>query len=309
MKNNTIILPINENPPIKGYLHHAHIISVITAKQKNSEQWVKSHFLQLYFLNTEIDNIKVPSLDFYVFPYDHDCLSCGYVHNYLLFNSVNLSIEKALQNGYYVTTIVDEYYIPNLRPYRKKHISHWFLIYGYDMENYYSITYTKSMNYETIKVDKNVFNQAFIIEFGLGLNKIKENYVFTYEETLANDLVKDYVNGTNTSEKYGLFRKPLKGLFGIHIYEGLLQDLKNGFDFRYAQILLEHKQCIYAYLQKMYPEKELLAQYQEVIKDVKILKNLYIKQNILYNLDLHKRIEMLLLKIKEKEMKVLLQVV
>ena len=59
-----IILPINEKPPFKSYLHRAYPISVMLANNPDSACWIRSMFLQLYF-DTNDPSYK---MDFYPIP-------------------------------------------------------------------------------------------------------------------------------------------------------------------------------------------------------------------------------------------------
>lgn len=268
-------LPIVENPIIKCYLHHAHTQGIIL-NEMNSDLWTYSHFLQLYSKNNSV----VP-MDFFINPYDLECLNRGYIPSFYINNS-NISdfINKALLNGYYVVCLADEFYLEQMSSYNKHHFDHWILIYGYTDNGYLCIGYINNRLYKKYTVSFDVFYVAIQMKYGITLYKVKEEYIFNYNNDLAYDLLFDYTYGINTSYKYQLFKKPIEGKFGYKVYDYLEENLEKKIDCRLPYILYEHKKCIFYFLARNNYNDSVLTQYNDVVTQSAVLKNLYIKESI-----------------------------
>ena len=269
-------LPIVENPLIRCYLHHAHTLGIIL-NNKNAELWVLSHFLQLY----SIDSGAV-KLDFYIDPYNYECLDRGYINYFYLCNQSNIHkfIQEALKNNYYVLCLVDEFYLHQMQAYQKLHFDHWLLIYGYTGSSYMSIGYTKRLIYEKYEVELDIFDVAIKRNYGITLYRVKDDYKFYYDKVLAQELLHDYVYGINSSLKHRIFKEPIHGKFGYKVYEFLQEELKSSVNHKYPYILYEHKKCVLDFLQRYCSNKNIISQYKEVVDQSTVLKNMYIKESI-----------------------------
>lgn len=294
-------LPINENPIIRGYLHHAHTLSIIQ-NEKNAEQWIYSRFLQLYCKDGQGDTI-----DFFVNPYNYECLDRGYIHSFYLDdkNRIHNYIKKALSNSYYVICLVDEFYLEQMLAYENTHFDHWLFIYGYDEKSYLSIGYTKNRTYNKYIVPFDVFNVSIKPCYGLTLYKTKKDYNFYYDIDLAQELIYDYTKGINTSYKLKLCNQPIEGCFGYKIYNYIKSNLHNNLSLPHLYILYEHKKCVLDFLIRNHYRKEVILEYKKVVDMTVIIKNLFLKENIINQNRNNEKIFKYIEKLKNLEMDIL----
>lgn len=294
-------LPVELNIPIKSYLHHMNPLSVILANDEKAIELVKYRFLQLCF------NQKDPSLklDFYA-PFRYQCLDDGHIKEAVIKSDIIISAKNLINDGYYLTFVADEYFIKNTRAFNNFHFNHWLFIYGYNSTGFYCLGYLKSGKYEKFFVANNTFVNAVKTQFGIGVYKAINNFNYEYDNILATELLTDYLCGHNTSNKFRLHQKPINALFGINIYDGLIQDLKNAYDIRYPQVLTEHKEFILEYIRHNFIDRiDYITEMNKIIYDCKKLKNIYIKQRIKENKNKKNEIVNLINKIKTREIIVL----
>lgn len=303
MVNEMKVLPISLNVPVNAYLHHAHLNSLILGQNPQSYMWLNNMYLQLYF-NKNNGNVK---LDFFTYEYMFDCLDSGYIKPFLLDKSFYIKkiIEDSIDNNYYITCLIDEYYVDKMSAYKKWHFDHWCLIYGYDDINFYCLGYLKDGKYQSFELSKKEFLSCYIrIKYGLGLNTVKENYSFN--ETLAGEkLIYDYTYGLNTSENYCLISDKIAGAYGINVYENLVEEANNLLDVRYAHVLLEHKYCVNRYLNANFYDLDKISKYEKIIKNCHSLKWLSLKQRISCDSNTTDRIINLLRKTQNEEYEIL----
>jgi hypothetical protein len=300
-----ILLPVSINIPVKGYLHHAHINSVVLGQCPKSYMWLNNLYLQVYFNRANKNTL----LDFFTFQYKFECLDTGYVRPFLLKKELDIkeTIEESIRNGFYITCLIDEFFVENMSAYKKRHFDHWCLIFGFDDQHYYCLGYLNDGKYQKFKLPKEEFISVFIKkEYGLGLNSVKENYAFNNNDEIAKALLQDYIYGVNTSEKYGLITSRIEGTYGINIYNDLIKETDNILDVRYAHILLEHKYCVYRYLKKNFNYRiELIEKYKTIVSNCNSIKLLSIKQYASNDINSNRRIKNLLNKTQEEEFNLL----
>lgn len=300
----TLELPIVQKPIIRGYLHHAHTLSIIQ-NHDNADQWIYSRFLQLYCKNGKTD-----AVDFFVNPYNYECLDRGYIHSFYLDDIAQIYnyINKALKNGYYVLCLVDEFYLEQMLAYKSVHFDHWLFIYGYDETSFLSIGYTKNRVYKKYTVPFDVFNIAIKSCYGLTLYKMKEEYCFYYDKDLAQELVYDYTKGINTSYKIKLHNQPIEGYFGYKIYDYIKSNFNN-ISLPYLYVLYEHKKCVLDFLIRNHYAEKFTLEYKKVVDISAIIKNLFLKENIINHNRNHDSILRYIEKLKTLEMDVLNSIV
>lgn len=305
--NKMKILPVSLEIPVNAYLHHAHLNSLILGQNPQSYMWLNNKYLQLYF-NKKNTNVM---LDFFTFEYMYDCLDTGYVKSFLINSVIDIKniIENSIDHNYYITCLIDEFYVNKMAAYKKWHFNHWCLIYGYDDINYLCLGYLKDGKYQKFELSINEFLSSFIkIEYGLGLNTIKENYNFC-DEISGIKLLYDYTYGLNTSENYGLISHRIDGSYGIKIYDSLIEEKDGKIDVRYAHVLLEHKYCVHRYLINESYDLNIINEYEKIIKYCHSLKWLSLKQRLSYDLNTAKRIDNLLKKTQDEEYKILSKII
>ncbi len=298
-----VVLPVCENPPIKTYLHHAYPIGVILANAPYALPWIKSRFLQLYF----DENNSSYKMDFYPPPfYDNECLDDGHIKEAVIKENMLDISRKLIDDGYYLTFIVDEYYIQEAKAFQKFHFGHWLMVHGFDENGFYCIGYLKNKKYSKFYLSSKVLETAVIKKHGIGVYKLHKDYTFKYDSVLAGELIYDFANGINTSEKNRIFKTPLRAKFGRDVYQCMIKDLENGFDYRYPHILIEHKENMLYNLQGEYcNEQRLLKKYESILHKCRYLEFLYLKQNLRYSKELTDEISILITIIDDEESKVL----
>lgn len=298
-----MILPINEKPPIKSYLHRAYPLGVMLANDPSSLYWIKSMFLQLYFDPNEVSY----KMDFYPIPlYRYECLDDGHIKGCILNNDNIIFISKQLLNdGYYLLFIVDEYYIDGTYSFKKKHFDHWLMVHGYDENKLYCISYLSNRHFEKFTIEYSVLLKSVKYSHGIGVYKLVDNFNFDYDFDLANELMYDYINSINTSKKHRIYKRPNDAIYGRNVYKSMIDDLDSSYDYRYAHVLLEHKENVRYWLQVNGVGVNLINMYNDVIKQCRVLEFLYLKQSSDYSANLKDEIVKLIKNIDSDEQHVL----
>lgn len=149
----SVILPIESDPIIRNYLHHAFPISVLQANRRDRAE--------RFVLNEYIDLIYKPGydwLDYHNDAYTHwECIeSRGITKEILDTNCVRVVayIINGLKVGYYSDIWLDTYYIPGKPGYNERHVTHGLLIYGYDAgkREFAVLSYADNGQYKKLNV-------------------------------------------------------------------------------------------------------------------------------------------------------------
>ena len=298
-----IILPINERPPIKSYLHRAYPLGVMLANAPSSLYWIRSMFLQLYF---DYNNTSY-KMDFYPIPlYRYECLDDGHIKGCILNEDNIIYISKQLLNdGYYLLFIVDEYFIEGTNSYQKNHFNHWLMVHGYDEDKLYCVSYLSDRHFQKFTVEYRTLLKSVQYIHGIGVYKLIDNFNFNYDLDLANELMYDYINSVNTSQKHRIYKKPNDAIYGRAVYKAMIDDLDSSYDYRYAHVLLEHKENVRYWLKINNLDVNTIRMYNDVIKQCRVLEFLYLKQNSAYNKNLKDEIIKLIKNIDRDEQNVL----
>ena len=298
-----IILPINEKPPFKSYLHRAYPISVMLANNPDSACWIRSMFLQLYF-DTNDPSYK---MDFYPIPlYRYECLDDGHIKGCIL-NEDNIICfsKQLLNNGYYLLFILDEYYIEGTYSYKNTHFDHWIMVHGYDENKLYCVSYLSDRRFQRFTIEYITLLKSVKYVHGIGVYKLVNNFQFDYDFNLANELLYDYINSVNTSKKHRIYKRPNDALYGRDVYQAMIDDLNFSYDYRYTHVLLEHKENVRYWLQFNGVDIKYIKMFNDVIKQCRVLEFLYLKQNSAYNKNLEADSIKLIKNIDEDEQHIL----
>lgn len=294
-----VVLPINDNPPIKSYLHRAYTSGVISTRGSEATKWLRSVFLQLYFDCNE----QSYKMDFYPIPfYRYECLDDGHIKGCILNSENILEISKQLINsGYYLSFVVDEYYIEKTSSYKKRHFNHWLMAYGYDEQGLYCIGYLSNKHYKKFKIEYSVLVESVKYADGIGVYKVVEDFEFFYDFEMAKELIFDYITSANTSIKHKIYKRPNHAVYGLDVYEAMIDDLSCSYDYRYAHVLLEHKENVRYWLVMCGFGEDLIQEYNKIIKQCRLLEFLYLKQNSDFSENTKMEIINLLRNIKKQE--------
>ncbi len=178
-------LPLCESP-IKVYSNYAYVLSVLF-NNSEAKNWFYSNFIQVkYIRDTEKEHL-------FIFNYSLGNLT-KYFYNipYLEVRSVKRSflleicidiiefLWKAIEDGYYIMTIVDEYYLPPRSVYLVEHKLHLIMLNGFNLEKecFYSMGYNGSNYEETALKFEDVF-KAISSEEGNNIN-IRDDFCMLY---------------------------------------------------------------------------------------------------------------------------------
>ena len=287
-----IELPIEKNPPVKSYLHHAFPLSVM---------YTDDRYKMFYYMNF-IQLVYNPSsgcaYDFHEFQYRH----LHYFYSDRLDDSmtkhihcdINEFISMQIVNRYYCAAWVDAFYIPDELFYKQRHITHGILIYQYDDEKreYQALAYTnKNSTYQTITVPYDCFTKAFQSDFFAMLDFFKLNFGMLpkFNEEIARKKLQAYLH----SEDYDLDdnkNTPKKDatLYGKNVCYSLRDYIaecstnKSVIDLRYITIFTEHKKSILETL-KLFEPNENIIEFEKCYTQMKRLCEKLLILAIRYN--------------------------
>jgi hypothetical protein len=262
-------LPLTE-PPIIGYLHHAYTLS-ITGNCHNFDDWFNSGYVQLYgdnlsgginFFDHDFTHMPQPLLS------SHSMCIDAFVKG--KYDIIDFIIH-CLDTNYYVYTFVDESFIPGKEAYSlKQRFAHEILICGYDLDTrqFDSVGFSDSFQYGKSKINfedlANAFNNLIITSKHMNnihLLQPKHDIEYAFNLGLVRELLDDYYTSRNTSEKYSMIRPPCQRVFGMELYDFLIDDFeqvingKTEIKINSLHILWEHKKCMLnrtLYMQQKY---------------------------------------------------------
>ncbi|MBJ6359935.1 hypothetical protein ACFOQM_01175 [Paenibacillus sp. GCM10012307] len=140
-----IQLPVNHSPIIKGRMHYAFMLSIITTFD-NYEPWLYSHFINLQCnkldvldnIDNELRFVKCDTPHYYKAIIDYEMIKIPTLkqldvdmHNFIL---------NSLKNGKYIFINVDKYFIPQTLAYKQFSQVQEILVFGADIYNdYYTV--------------------------------------------------------------------------------------------------------------------------------------------------------------------------
>lgn len=296
-----------KQPPITAYQFLALPLTVAMINP-TAENWFYSNFIQVSCVNRShylsrgnrdaalhyaFYNPEITGQD----SSDHICLEgCEQL---FLFRKPNF-IREVIDDGWYIYTDADMFYIDGSDYYNNSHFTHDMMIYGYDEENLYiymyddkklvshTVSYTNFMNgYYSEYCNETCYRNRAIL-FKPNSRKCEANL----------DKIRwhmhDYLNGVESfsREKPNIFNPDSLSMHGIKTYA----EFENLFDYVIANegkylrrtdmyCLYEHKKVMYdrvMYLKKnelLSASDELINEFEEVLELSKILMMLGIKLN------------------------------
>lgn len=328
----TKILPLS-NPPVRCFLYEAYPLS-IQAVHEEYLPWFYSNYIQVCCYKDFIERNEV-FLEF--FGPDQAFQSPWLKFQYFSWDSISNSgidivnfIISQIDKNYYFYCYIDEYYIPFVTAYNTVHITHDIFIYGYDSEKrIFNVSgYDKNKNFTKNKVGFDDFKLAFINN-----NWDKDKYYWTdriylfsyntnasykFDLVLMSELLDDYINSRDTSERYRRYSNPLRNkIFGFKTYEcikkylELLIDEKMSIDLRIPYLLWEHKKCMLFRIKYLIDEIGINSlsyfydMYLEIEKNANTTIMLMIKYQITNKSTLIEKILLLINEIEKKEREIL----
>jgi hypothetical protein len=292
VKPTTIELPIEKNPPIKSYLHHAFPLSVMYTDEK---------YKMFYYMNF-IQLVYNPSsgcaYDFHEFQFRH----LHYFYSDRLDDSmtkhihcdINEFISMQIVNRYYCAAWIDTFYIPGELFYNQRHITHGILIYQYDdkKREYHALAYTnKNSTYQTITVPYDCLTKAFQSEFFAMLDFFKLNHgiIPNFDEKSLRKKLRAYA----LSEDYDLddnkatpkWRAKIYGrnvCYRLRSYLSECAESKVAIDLRYITVFIEHKKSLIETF-KLFEESTNSIEFEQLSAQMKELCERILLLAIRYN--------------------------
>lgn len=315
----------------------AALFSIIT-NQSFSQNWIVNHFNNLLYIESNNENRCIFLEDQ---PSNRETIFSElnfFRYNRLKYDIVDLLCEniidflrKLLDADYYIRITLDNYYLSlNSINYKKNHVYHPLLIFGYDDEkevfcigeffdgkkfSFYTISYNEvqtAYNYKFYlpsETEEYLENIIFVkIDWNYEAEKI--DIIKIIEET------KDYLSGTENSNKYKyrIRKKESSYTYGINCYNKLIQSIKEScFDIRSAHVFYDRMKLHSCKIDILFKRNILNNQSYIYLKEASQYlealslqcRNLCIKYMLKYNRDIPanavKKMEDAYLKLQEAE--------
>jgi hypothetical protein len=260
MTSNELSVP---QPPLISLLHHAY---PLTAAQVHKDflAWFYSNYIQLEY---DLDNLR---LNFFTNIILGNCVLCPILDYKILdLEFLHLShidiidfIVDSINMGYYVTTYLDEYFVPKRNAYQNHHNRHDTMIFGYDLNNKVLkiMGFDKKQHYCASNISFSEFGDSYAgcIDKTTDVILFKAKDEFSYEPSYKFDIIniinllEDYLFSADTCERLRIIKNPKEGFtYGISVYKELIRyfqfviENKIGLgDVKPLHLLWEHKKCM-----------------------------------------------------------------
>lgn len=313
------ILKLSDSYLCKIYLNYQNINSILFTEPFYNN-WFYLNYINCYSVN--YDWFRFQYLPDTSMIYSNIFLDVKFIDSSIItFTKKNIinRICFFIDNGYYIQSIMDEYYVPNALFYKESHFAHEVLIYGYDAEEEIFFIQTINKINKPVKIQISFFEAVFALLILKGkifkneewdriknapsfmLLKPKKTWIdfdvriillsldsFLKQEDL-------FIKKAIYSENISYLQKNRKIFYGIGIYDNLIEYIyslqKNeSIDMRfiygfYEYIVIMKNRLIY--IQKFISNKNDLKIFEqkifinnELIKEHKILIHICIKNNI-----------------------------
>ncbi|GIQ71279.1 hypothetical protein DUZ99_13005 [Xylanibacillus composti] len=326
-------LPIAE-PPIQGFLHHAYTLT-IGAHYPEFYPWFYSNYIQLRCYRDIPNNMHHDYLNFYNYDLAKDLfpwLTVEKISREVFakgFGDIASFICECLDSDYYLYLFLDKYFLPERDEYQTRHFIHDHFIYGYDRDErlFDFIGFDTRGLFRRSPIAFEDLDSAFrhadprhSWQSYLFIMKYNPNYRSALDLQLVIDLLDDYLQSRNTSERFRMYKQPIDAAFGMDVYNSLqeyfelLQEGRVRSDVRGVHIVHEHKKCMQARLQYMEREgflnaaDQLSEAYGEVVAQAHSMKLSLMKFARMENKDWIKSVMELIDQMKAAEKLVLEQV-
>ncbi len=288
-------------PPVLSYLHHAYPLTAAQA-HKDFFSWFYSNYIQLEF------DLNISRLNFFTHVIFGNNIYCPIVDykvidlEFLSLSRINIIdfIVDSINMGYYVTTYLDEYYIPERISYYKFHYKHDVMIFGYDLSKsvFKIIGFNDKQQYSASYVSFSEFENSYTncIDKKNDVILFKAKDELSYEPSFSFDIVnvinllEDYYFSRDTSERLRIFNNPKKDfIYGMSIYnelikyfKAIIENDKKDMDIIQLHLLWEHKKCMvsrikYLISNNFIKKNAILDEYICLENTVLSLRNIFIK--------------------------------
>ncbi|REK77603.1 hypothetical protein [Paenibacillus paeoniae] len=298
-------------PDVYGFLGHAYVLGILQ-NYEECKPWIYTHYNQLYISKDYMETGEY-RLDFFpnlmVLFGNVPWLQYRQTNKDTLANleiDIHRFLQLHLDEGYYCSTYVDEYYIPNSISNGVHHFSHDLMVFGYDRNRqiYNIAIFDKNRQFSFQEVTFENFSLAYYNDTGQkGISLCRKVEPREYGgsrfgaqlgrydlelQTLL-DSMSDYLHSVNTSKRLRFHYESIKGYYGLEIYTGLqeyfrlLAEGSLNLDVRPLHILWEHKKMMTArirYLQEqgaLGEDSVALEGYTRLEGEAMVLRNMLLK--------------------------------
>jgi hypothetical protein len=307
---------------VNNYIFSAINLCIILAYD-NLKPWFYENYIQLYYApnkNGRYENSE-KWLDFYgaltapqeILEYDR--LKKDF------FKGIDIIrfIEDSIDDGYYIYTYYDEYYVKESYNKAGNHFVHDLLIYGYDSDNkvIMAIGYSDNRTFTRYEINYRDFEIAFesaleltknggwddMAFYGLKMkNRFDENYIYSFDISKFLSRLYDYIHSVNTGKKdYPVddgskdlhYLYTLKdNVYGIDINDHIIEYVKSRIEGKLPlsyvifHTLHEHKLCLIERLHYLAEEfhipgiRELIPEYEKIVSSFNSIKLMVLKYNV-----------------------------
>ncbi|WP_028562134.1 hypothetical protein [Paenibacillus pinihumi] len=298
-------------PQIQSYPIFANATSVI--KGDSAKLWVSTSFLQLKARNIIIDGAIDKNLEYYWFDFmmNQTYQTCPFLNYCPVYKDIldswpNKKIDyivSFINKGYFISLVIDYYYLQGTSIYLKKHDTHEILIYGYDL-NKKTFLIAAFLQYGKLNFGEMTFDdfedatrdEDFLLNYWSGdkIELFSPRTDLIYEPDLIairNTLIEylEAKNVPNTTFRPHTVNDNNSWVFGLNAYQ-VLEDtlvyvtkhLHSHFFWKPFFVIQEHKENIVQLIHYLTQKEVLTGSFELEIamknsKNAKVILNLYLK--------------------------------
>lgn len=264
-------LPLSE-PIVHGYQYFTMPLAILGTVPE-SRDWILSNFIHVVHEKESAAQQPYLPYEFYF----HDYATSPWLETVKVYRDWIAAVgldpvdfcRDAIRSGYYVYLYIDQYYVPMRQHPGIEHYSHdifvygasddsrMFSVYGYDSQG---ILQRSHIGYDEFNI---AYESASILEaehsgssdFYFYRPKPDSSYEFNFR--LVRQSFEDYLEGTNVSVQFDMYRPAPDLLYGMDVYPALKKYHTAylagdaGYDIRRLQLLWAHKRLMTCRLQRM----------------------------------------------------------
>lgn len=304
---------ISEKPFANAYQYVGYAMS-IAEQHPDFNNWILNNYIQITFdyNNIKKEGIIIDFLGGTIFDsvkllcYE-DCDKIKILEKNID-NAIIHFVEHSINNNKYICTMLNEFYVPNRLPYKKKEFEHDVLIYGYSTEKKLIniIGYNEKNKYKVSNISYGEFCKAFRTT-NFMLKRIWVNWSrYDFDMSVLKNSLFDYLFSINCIKKLDNYIDTEKGdlsfflgkfkshniiAWGLDVYPAIIEyvlwkkELLSTLDIRIFYIIHEHKRCMKKRLNLL--EKKItfninntMKVYEYLERETKVILYMSMKYNI-----------------------------
>ena len=225
--------------------------AAMMSSEKSFQNWLYSNAIQLYYINDR----KNFNLSYFYLGIDPNPLA---VIPLLRCQSIDLKVVKGsgitaisfvrdmINNGYYITCLLNEYYVKCRQAYNTRKFEHGNMIYGFDDEKHqiFLAGFNEYLQFSNTSISYENFEKAFLEigrESDYGCCFKRNKTIYKFDRKLVRELLFDFISSKNTSERYRMVQNPLENCYwGIEACQHILDNGNIRIDYRYFYTVYEY---------------------------------------------------------------------